>query len=69
MFDTSRDEMNNWRWDNSCAFGDQVDCTNPQIPSSEKVKSTSEHFSWYGSDDLRERMNCETASSTSQATC
>jgi len=48
--------MNNWRWDNPCAFGDQIDCANPQITSSGKVKSTGEHFSWYGSDDIRARI-------------
>ena len=28
MFDKTRDQMNNWRWDNPSAFGDQVDCSN-----------------------------------------
>jgi len=52
MFDKTRDQMNNWRWDNPRAFGDQVDRSNPQTTSSEKVKHTCERFSWYGSDDL-----------------
>ena len=29
MFDKTRDQMNNWRWDNPHAFGDQVDRSNP----------------------------------------
>ena len=53
MFDKTRDQKNNWRWDNPRAFGDQVDRSNPQTTSSGKVKRTSERFSWYGSDDLR----------------
>jgi len=53
MFDKTRDQMDNWRWDYPCAFGDQVDHPNPQTTSSGKVKRTGECFSWYGSDDLR----------------
>jgi len=53
MFDKTRDQMNNWRWDNPRAFGDQVDPSNPETTSSGKVKRTGEGFSWYGSDDLR----------------
>ena len=33
MFDPSDDQINNWRWDNPRAFGDQVDRSNPQTPS------------------------------------
>jgi hypothetical protein len=61
MFDKTRDQMNNWRWDNPHAFGDQVDLSNPQTSSSGKVKCTGERFSWYSSDDLRakiERLSC-----------
>jgi len=53
MFDKSHDQLNNWRWDNSRAFRAQVDLFNLQTTSSGKVKHTGEHFSWYGSDDLR----------------
>ena len=42
--------------DNPHAFGDQVDRSNPHTTSSAKVKCTTEHFSWYGSDDLRAKM-------------
>jgi hypothetical protein len=52
MFDKPRDQMNNWRWDNPGAFGDQVDRPNPQSTSSGKVKRTGALFSWYGSEDL-----------------
>jgi hypothetical protein len=48
--------MNNGRWDNPHAFGDQVDHSNPQTTSSGKVKRIRERFSWYGSDDLREKI-------------
>jgi len=48
--------MNNWRWDNPCAFGDQVNCSNPQTTSSGKVKHTGEHFSWYGSNNYRAKI-------------
>ena len=48
--------MNNWRWDNQHAFGDQVDRSNPQTASSGKVKRTGERFSWYGSDDLSAKI-------------
>jgi len=51
-FDETRDQTNNWRWDNPHAFGDQVDRSNPPTTSSGNVKRTGEHFSWYGSDDL-----------------
>jgi len=53
MFDKTRDQMNNWRWDNPCAVRDQVDGSNPQTTSSGKVKRTGERVSWYRSDDLR----------------
>jgi len=56
MFDKTRDQMNNWRWDNPRAFGDQVDRSNPQTTSSGKVKRTGERFSWYSSDDLRAKI-------------
>jgi len=56
MFDKTRDEMNNWRWDNPCAFRDQVNRSNPQTTSLGKVKRTSERFSWYGSNDLRAKI-------------
>jgi len=48
--------MNNWRWDNSRAFGDPVDRSNPQTTSSGKDKRSGEHFCWYGSDDLRAKI-------------
>jgi hypothetical protein len=53
MYDKTRDQMNNWKWDNSRAFGDQVDRFIPQTTSSGKDKRMGERFSWYGSDDLR----------------
>jgi hypothetical protein len=56
MFDKTHDQMNNWRWDNPWCFRDQVDRSNPQTTSSGKVKRTGERFSWYGSDDLRAKI-------------
>jgi len=55
-FDNTRDQMNNWRWYNPHAFGDQVDRSNPQTTSSGKVKRTGKRFSWYGSDDLKAKI-------------
>jgi len=56
MFDTTCDQMNNWRWDNPCTFGDQVDRTNQQTTSLGKVKLTGKRFSWSSSDDLRAKI-------------
>jgi hypothetical protein len=56
MFDKTGDRMNNWCWANPHAFGDQVDCSNPQATSSGNVKRTGESFSWYGSNDLRGKI-------------
>jgi len=56
MFDITRDQMNNWRWENPRAFGDQVDRANPPRTSSGQVKRTGERFSWYGSDDPMEKI-------------
>jgi len=51
MFDKTRDQMKNWRWDNPRAFGDQVNHSNLQTTSSGKVQRTGERFSWYGNND------------------
>jgi len=48
--------MNNWRCNNPRTFGNQINCSNLQTTSSGKVKRTGEHFSWYGSDDLRAKI-------------
>jgi hypothetical protein len=56
MFDKTDDQMNNWRWDNPRAIGDEVDSSNPQITSSAKVRCTSERVSWYGTDDLQAKI-------------
>jgi len=56
MFDKTRDQMNNWRWYNPRAFGDQVDRSDPQTTSSGKVIRTGERFSWYCSDVLRAKI-------------
>jgi len=56
MFDKTRNRMNNWRWDNPHAFGDQVNRSNPQTTSLGKVTRTDERFSWYCSDDLRAKI-------------
>jgi hypothetical protein len=56
MFDKTRDQRNIWRWDNPHAFGVQVDRSNLQTTSSGKVKRTGERLSWYGSDDLRVKI-------------
>jgi len=56
MFDKTRDQINNWRWDKPHAFGDQVNRSNQQTTSSGKVKHTGERFSCYGSNDPRAKM-------------
>jgi len=48
--------MNNWRWANPHAFGDQVDSSNPEPTILRNVIHTGERFSWYGRDDLRARI-------------
>jgi hypothetical protein len=55
-FYRTRDQMNNLRWDNTCAFGDQVDRSTPQATSAGQIKCTVECFSWPGSDDLRAKI-------------
>jgi hypothetical protein len=57
MVEKTRHQMNIWRWDNPRAFGDQVDRSNPQTTSSGNVKRNCESFSWYGSDDLRIKID------------
>jgi hypothetical protein len=52
MIDKTPEQMNNRRWVNPCAFGNQVDHSNLQGTSLGKVKCTGHRFSWYGSDDL-----------------
>jgi len=56
MYDKTWDQMNIWRWNYPCAFGDQVDHFNPHTTSLEMFKPTGEHFSWYGSDDPRAKI-------------
>jgi len=57
MFDNTRNQMNNWRWDNPRAFEDQVDRSNAQTTSSGKDSRIGERFSWYGSDDPRAKID------------
>jgi hypothetical protein len=52
MFDTTCDQMKNWRWDNPSADEDQVDNSNLQSSSLGTVQYTGECFSWYCGDDL-----------------
>jgi len=56
MFEKTCHQTNNCRWDNPRAFGDQVDRSNSHTTSLGNVKCTSEHFSWYGSNDLRAKI-------------
>jgi len=56
MFHRTREEMNSWRWDNTRASRDQVDCSNPQTTTTGKVILTGERFSWSYSDDLRAKI-------------
>jgi hypothetical protein len=56
MFDKTHDQMNNRKWDDPRPFRDQVDRSNPQTTSLCKVIQTGERFSWYGSDDIRAKI-------------
>jgi len=56
MFDKTCNQMNNWRRDNPCTFGDQVDYSNPQTTTRGKVKRTGERYPWYCSNDLRAKI-------------
>jgi hypothetical protein len=56
MLDKTRDQMNNWRWENPHAFGDEVDRSNSPTTISGKVKWTSKLFSWYGTNDPRAKI-------------
>jgi hypothetical protein len=46
MFNKTRHQMNNWRWNNPRAFRDQLDLSNLQTTISGKVKCTGKRFSW-----------------------
>jgi len=52
MFDTTHNQINNWRWDNTHTLRDHVDRSNQQTLSLGNVECTGEHVSWYSSDDL-----------------
>jgi hypothetical protein len=56
MFDNTCNQMNNWRWNNPHAFGDEVDRSNQQTTNLGKVKPTGELFPWYGSDVLMAKI-------------
>jgi len=56
MFDKTRDQTNNCRWDNPRALRDQLDRSNPQTTSSGKDECKCERFSFSGSDDLRSKI-------------
>jgi len=56
MIDKTRDQMNNWRWDNLHTFGDQVDPSNPETTGLGKVKRTGERFSCYCRNDIRAKI-------------
>jgi len=56
MFDKTRDQMGNSKWDNPCAIRDQVNRCNQQTTNSVRVKRTDERFSSSGSDDLRAKI-------------
>jgi hypothetical protein len=46
MFDTTHEQMTNWRWDNPRAFGDQGNRSNLQTFCLGKVIHTTEGISW-----------------------
>jgi hypothetical protein len=56
MFDKTRNRMNNWMWDKSCAFRSQFDLSNLQTTCSGMVKPTVERFPCYGIEHLMEQI-------------
>jgi hypothetical protein len=39
MFDNSHSQLKNWRWDNHCAFGDQVNRSNRLLTGQEWLEA------------------------------
>jgi len=68
MFDKTRDQMNNWRWDNPHAFGDRVNHSNPQTTSSGNVKRTVSVSLGTVAMIQGQRLSRQAASSTNQVT-
>ena len=66
--DKTRDQMNNWRWDNPSAFGDQVDRSNPQTTSSGKEKAQASISLSTVAMISGQRLSHQAAGSTGQAT-
>jgi hypothetical protein len=60
IFDKTHDLMNNWRWDNPCSFGDQINYSNPQTTSVRKDIRTSERLSLYDCDDRSAKIELPT---------
>jgi hypothetical protein len=56
MIDKTLDPMNNWRWENPDAFGNQVDRSNTLTNIPGTVKHTGEPLSWSGRNDLRAKI-------------
>ena len=56
LFDTARNQMNNWRWDNPRGLMDLVNHRNLQTTSLGNNKHNGEHVSWYGSDAPRAKV-------------
>jgi len=68
LFDTTRNQMNNWRWDNPRAFGDRVDRSIRRQPARERLNAPvsislgpEAMISW-------QRLSRQAAGRTSQAT-
>jgi len=51
MFDKTRDQTHNWRWDNLLSYGDQDDRSNMRTTNPGNVYRTGKRFLWYGSND------------------
>jgi len=68
MFDKTRDQMNNWKWDNPHAFADQVDRSNPQTTSLRKVNAPASDSLGTVAMIPGQRLSHQAARSTSQAT-
>jgi hypothetical protein len=56
MFDNTSDQMNNWRWENPSIFREQANWSNWQTTSFGMVQQTGDHFSSYGSNNFRAKI-------------
>jgi len=67
MFDKTCDQINNWRWDNPRAFGDQLDRSNPLPTAWERLNAPASISLATVAMISGQRLSHQAAGSTSQA--